>query len=54
MLVAVVQLQECLHAAVALKELQPGLVAFGCKVPKGEKKAHDKVLRESDEECWSG
>lgn len=46
-LVAVVQLQECVHAALALKELQPSLVAFRCEVPEGEKKAHDKVLWES-------
>lgn len=44
MLVAVVQAQECVHAAFALKELQPSLIDFGCEVPKGEKKSHDKVL----------
>lgn len=45
-LVAVVQLQECVHAALALEELLPSLIDFGCEVPKGEKKSHGKVLWE--------
>lgn len=53
-LVAVVQLQERLHAALALKELLPSLVAFGCEVPEGEKKPHDKVLWESGGKYCSG
>lgn len=43
-LVAVVQLQEGVHAALALKELLPSLVKFGSEVHEGEKKSHEEVL----------
>ncbi|TNN64449.1 hypothetical protein EYF80_025300 [Liparis tanakae] len=46
-LVGVVQLQEGVHAALALEELPSSLVASGCEVPDGEKKAHNKILWEN-------
>lgn len=46
-LVAVVQSEERVHAALALVELLLGLLAFGREVPEGEKEAHDEVLWET-------
>lgn len=43
-LVAVVQPQERVRAALAPKELLPSLVEFGGEVHEGEKESHDKVL----------
>lgn len=53
-LVRGVQLQERVHAALDLEELQPSLIAFGCEVPEGEEKSHNKVLWESSGEPCRG
>lgn len=51
-LVDVVQPEKRAHAAVALKELQPGLIAFGREIPEGEEEAHDEILQTSGGDRW--